>query len=411
MAKIESPNTGAQSEAPTSDDDVFLLDIALILAKNKHIVLGLPAAASMLAFAIAFLMPNWYTATAKILPPQQTHSTAAAILGQLGGIGGVTGGSVGLKNPADVYVGMLKSRSIADSLIKKFKLQELFETATLDDARRRLAEITAISSGRDGIISVEVDDKDPSRAADLANAYVEQLERISERLAVTEAAQRRLFFEKQLSNQKESLASAEVELKKTQEQTGLIKLDEQGKAIIEAVAQVRAQIAAKEVHIGAMRSFTTEHNPERIRAEAELTGLRQQLGKLERNSVVLESGTFVPTGKVPEVGLEYVRKLREVKYHEALFELLAKQYELARLDESKDASVIQVLDRAVPPERKSKPKRAQIVFLTTLGVSLLALLLAFVKEKYERALLDPARAQRLHLLKSHVLPRSRGKSA
>jgi uncharacterized protein involved in exopolysaccharide biosynthesis len=272
----------------------------------------------------------------------------------------------------------------------------------MDDARRRLASITTITPGRDGIISIDVDSHDPKRAAALANAYVEELEKMNERLAVTEAAQRRLFFEKQLQLQKNALASAEVDLQRTQEKTGLIKLDEQGRAIIEAVAEVRAQIAAKEVQIGAMRSFTTDVNPERVRAEAELRGLRQQLAKLEQSGGVLNKGTFVPTGKVPEVGLEFVRKLRDVKYHETLFELLAKQYELARLDESKDASIIQVLDRAVPPERKSKPARRQIVLVTAFVSVLFTVLLIALLEAYERAQSDPARAAQIGLIKSYL---------
>lgn len=384
------------------DDEIDILELLIVLSKHKKLVLGLPLAAAVIAIAVSLLLPNIYTATARVLPPQQNQSAAAAVLGQLGALSGVAASSLGIKNPSDLYVGMLKSRSVADSIIEEFKLQELFEAKTLDRAREELADVTTITAGKDGIISIEVSDKDPRRAAAMANAYVGQLEKTNERLAITEAAQRRLFFEKQLSQQKDVLSSAEVELKKTQERTGLIKLDEQGKAIIEAVAQIRAQIAAKEVQIGAMRPSTTERNPERIRAEAELSGLRQQLGKLEQNNVALESGTFVPTGKVPEAGLEFVRKLRDVKYHETLFELLAKQYELARLDESRDASLIQVLDRAVPPELKSKPRRGVIVLLSTLAVGVLALLLALLKEAYERALLDPARMARLNTLRSYL---------
>lgn len=384
------------------NDEVDLIKLLIIVAKHKKLVLGLPLFAGLLAAAVTILMPNVYTGTARILPPQQNQSAAAALLGQLGGLGGVAAGSLGIKNPADLYVGMLKSRSVADALIERFGLQALYQKETLDDTRRVLADLTTISAGRDGIITVQVDDHDPRRAADLANAYLEQLEKLNERLALTEAAQRRLFFEKQLHSQKDALAVSEVSLQQTQEKTGLIKLDEQGRVLIEALAQVRAQIAAKEVQLDAMRSFTTDRNPDRIRAEAELAGLRDQLSKLERRSGTLESGTFVSAGRVPEVGLEYVRKLRDVKYHETLFELLAKQYELARLDESKEASIIQVLDRAVAPERKSAPKRTIIVLVTGIAVGMLALILAFIREAWLRARTDPARAEQMVALREHL---------
>jgi tyrosine-protein kinase Etk/Wzc len=399
----QTPTPSGQLLARGLENDADALGLLIVLAKHKKLVLGLPLAAAVVAGLVSLLMPNIYSGTARILPPQQNQSTAAALLGQLGNLGAVTANSLAIKNPSDLYVGILKSRSVADSLIARFQLKELFKAETLDDTRKELEHITRISAGKDGLISIEVEDTDPMRAADIANAYVEELERTNDRLAVTEAAQRRLFFEKELRQQKEALASAEVELKKTQEKTGLIKLDEQGRALIEAVAQVRAQIAAKEVQIGAMRSFTTERNPDRLRAEMELRGLRQQLGQLEHDSGgVLKNSIFVPTAKVPEVGLEYVRKLREVKYQETLFELLAKQYELARLDESKDASIIQVLDRAVPPERKSKPRRALIVILTGFLFGFLAVLLAFARDAYERAQADGARAERLALLTSHL---------
>jgi tyrosine-protein kinase Etk/Wzc len=350
--------------------------------------------------AITLALPNIYTATTRVLPPQQNNNAAAALLGQLGGLGAVGTGALGIKNPGELYIGMLKSRSVADSLIERFKLQELFETRTLEDTRRTLSDVTDISWGRDGIISISVSDTDPKRASEIANGYVQQLHSLTDRLAVTEAAQRRHFFEKELSTQKSALATAEVELKKTQERTGLIKLDEQGKAIIEAVAHIRAQIAAKEVQLAAMRAFSTERNPDLVRLEMEAAGLRGELVKLEQSSGGKKSGTFVPTGQVPELGLEYVRKLRDVKYNETLFELLAKQYELARLDEGRDTGMVQVMDAAIPPDKKSKPQRLKIVLLTGFVVGFLGLILAFILEAFRHAQADPVRAERIKALKA-----------
>jgi uncharacterized protein involved in exopolysaccharide biosynthesis len=296
------------------------------------------------------------------------------MLVQLGALAGMGPSSFGVRNPNDLYVGMIKSRSVADALIEKFNLRQLYGKDNLIDTRERLQKATRVSSGRDGIISIDVDDRDPKRAASLANAYVEELEKLNERLAVTEAGQRRLFFERQLKETKAALAAADLELKSTQEKTGLIKLDDQGRAIIGAVAELRAQIAAKEVLIDGMRTFATEGNPELLRARQELGGMRAQLRKMETSAGGAEGGALVSTGRVPAAGLELVRKYRDVKYYETVYELLARQYEIARLDEAKDNSMIQVLDAAVPPEKRSKPR----VLLATVLATIVSFLLSAV---------------------------------
>jgi uncharacterized protein involved in exopolysaccharide biosynthesis len=277
---------------------------------------------------------------------------------------------------------------------------QAYDESTLTDARRVLEKATDISAGKDGVITLHVDDRDARRAAALANGYVDELHGMNQSLAVTEASQRRLFLEKQLQNVKQELANAEVSLKKTQQATGLIKLDDQGKAIIESVARLQAQVAAKEVQIGAMRSFITETNPDFILAQRELSGLRAQLARAEQDRK--RGGVLVPTDRIPEAGLEYARKFRDVKYYETIFELLAKQYEIAKIDEARDGSLIQVVDKAVEPEERSKPRRGLIlVFAAFIGL-FFGVVLAFLKEAAVRARNDPARAELLDLLKVYV---------
>jgi len=260
---------------------------------------------------------------------------------------------------------------------------------------------TAISHGRDGIITVQVEDTDPARAADLANGYIEELYKLTQTLAVTEAGQRRLFLEGQLKLTRDALADAEVELKKTQETTGLFKLDDQGKAIIEAVAKLRAQIAAKEVEAATMRQFATERNPAYIRTQTELAGLRLELTRMEKSSQGSKEGDiFVPTGKVPEAGLEYVRRFRDVKYYETVFDLLAKQFEIAKIDEARDTSIVQVLDRALPPERKFRPHRSLIVLVTGVAALFAALLWALIADAWQRAARDGEEQEKLERLKA-----------
>jgi uncharacterized protein involved in exopolysaccharide biosynthesis len=323
------------------------------------------------------------------------------VLGQLGGLAGLAG-AAGLKNPNDLHIGMLKSRSVADSLIARFKLQQKFEAKTMDDTRKLLANGTDITAGKDGLINIEYSDKDPQFAATVANAYVDELDRFNSTLAVTEASQKRLFFEKQLKSTRDNLALAETGLKQSQEKSGLILPEKQGAAIIEAAATLRAQVAAKEVELQAMRAFATPQNPDYQRLQEVLIGLRVQLAKVERNSVQGKGDVMVPTGKLAETGLEYMRKMRELKYQETLFDLLSKQFEIAKIEEAKEAALIQVVDKALPPDKKSKPKRALIVILVTLMAFFIGVLLAFFREAKERASQDPASAERMHLLRRYL---------
>ena len=397
-----SSSPGDIGKPESDENEISLLELLVILAKHKKLILGTTFGVAVLSAVVSLLLPNIYTGTAKVLPPQQSQSTAAMMLGQLGGLAGLAGGSLGLKNPNDLYVGMVKSRTVADSIIKRFDLQKLYEKDTMVDTRKVLANNTTVLAGKDGLITIEFEDRDPSRAAAVANAYVEELDKLTQVLAVTEAAQRRLFFERQLQQAKEDLSEAEVALQKTQEETGLIKLDDQGRALIEAVAALRGQISAKEVELRAMRTFTTEKNPDYVRTQQQLAGLRTELAKLERTQASGQGDIMLSTGKVPESGLEYLRKYRDVKYQEAIFELLAKQFEAAKLDEAKEAAIIQVVDKAVAPDRKSKPKRALIVILATLTAGLISLLWVFVLEARERASRDPVQAARLAALRRYA---------
>jgi tyrosine-protein kinase Etk/Wzc len=394
-----TPEPSVKQEA---GEEISFLEFLIVVAKHKVMIGVSVLAAAVLSAAISFLLPNIYTGTARLLPPQQSQSAAAMLLGQLGGLAGIAGNSLGIKNPNDLYVGMLKSRTVADKIIDRFDLQKLYEKDTMVETRKELEDNSSVTVGKDGLITIEFDDEDPKRAADVANAYVEELQILTQSLAVTEASQRRLFFEQQLKQARDELASAEIAMKAIQEKTGLIKLDDQGRAIIEAVATLRARIAAKEVELGAMRTFATDNNSEYVRGQRELSALRGELVKLERAQVAGAGDILLPTGKVPEAGLAYLRGLRDVKYYEAVFELLAKQFEAAKIDEAKESAIIQLVDKAIPLDRKSKPKRTLIVIVVSLIAGMAALLLAFIHEARERARADPIQAARLAALQRYT---------
>lgn len=405
-----APRSSTSHEPPATshyqDDEISLLDILIVLAKHKKLILGLPFLAALIAAGVTLLMPNWYTATTKILPPQQSQSSAAAMLGQLGALAGVAGGSLGIKNPNDTFVAMLKSRTIADAIIERFKLKELYDVKYLQDTRNTLSNNVSISSGKDGVITINVDDKEPTRAAEMANTYVDELEKLTLRLAVGEAGQRRLFFEKQLKQAKDDFTQAEIELTKFQKQKGIIDPTGQARLTISAAAALRAQITAKEVQLASLRSFATPENPDLLRAQEELASLRIEMAKISRGGAGEIGDVLVSMGKAPEEGAQYLRRLRDMKYYETLYELLAKQYEIAKIDEAKDAALIQVLDRAVPPERKSRPKRTLMVLLTGLVVGIIAVLLVFIREAWSRAGSDPTMSTRLKELRRFLVLRS-----
>jgi uncharacterized protein involved in exopolysaccharide biosynthesis len=394
------------------------LDLLIVLSRGKRIILRTTLAAAAASGIVAFVFSNRYTATTRILPPQQSQSLAASMMGQLGALGPMAAMAqkdLGLKNPNDIYVGMLASRTVEDALIGRFDLRRVYRDKKMSDARRDLEGASSIVAGKEGFVSISVEDRDPGRAPMIANAYVEELRRLTQDLAVTEAGQRRIFYERQLELAKNNLAGAEQALKETEQKTGLIQLDGQAKVIIESVVKLRALMAAKEVQLHAMRLFSTEQNPDVRMGEQELSGLRAQLARLEKQSgrsadsadreADRETGSGmgdvqVPAGNVPEAGLQYVRKLRDVKYAETMFELLAKQYEAARLDEAKTGAVIQVLDTAVEPDRKSSPPRTLIVALATLLGFLGSGLYVLLAEALRRLRLNPDANSRLTMLKT-----------
>jgi tyrosine-protein kinase Etk/Wzc len=349
----------------TNETEISLVDLFPVLARRKFLIAGITVLAMALTGIVVFLMPPSYTAEAVILPPRLEHSSQSMLIGPIAGLSGlgVLGGAAasGLwRNPADLYIGVLKSRTIADALIAKFHLQQTYRDKTLTDARKALARHSTITSSKDSLIRISVEDYDQHRAARMANAYVEELQKQTSRLALTAASQRRLFFQQQMASEKNTLADAEVALKKTQELSGLVIPSGQSEALIRSVAQLRAEIAGREVQLEGMRSYATSENPNFLLLERETAALRAQLEKLEAGNGSA-SDLMVPARNLPAASLEYLRKLRDLKYHETLFELLSKQYEVARIDEARSAPIIQVVDSATVPDQKSWPPRTLFI--------------------------------------------------
>jgi tyrosine-protein kinase Etk/Wzc len=362
---------------PAAAEELSFVDLLIVLAKHKRVIIWFPLAVSVLTLAISFALPPVFRATTKMLPPQQSQSGAAALLSQLGGAASLVAGAAGLKDPTDLYVAMLKSRTVADALIKRFSLPRVYELESPEKVRRELEQRTSVNADKDGLISITVEDLDRTRAAKIANAYVDELGKLTKVLAVTQAGQRRMFFERQLELSKDKLAAAEGALKGSLFEHGVTSVDAESRGMLETIARLRAQISAKEIQIGAMKAFVTAQNVDFKRATEELESLKAELNRLENGRPGAAGGA---KAEMTQVGFDSIKILRDVKYRQMLYELLAKQYEMARLEEANDPSIIQVLDPASEPESKFKPKRALITIIAGLAALVLAAIYAFVRE-------------------------------
>jgi tyrosine-protein kinase Etk/Wzc len=274
-----------------------------------------------------------------------------------------------LRNPNDVYIGLLDSRPVADAIIEQFGLPAVYRAKDMTAARRKLAAHTSITSEKSSFITVSVTDRDRNRAAKIANAYIERLRILTKTLALTEASHRRMFYEEQLKRAREDLLAAELSFRQVEQKRGLVQLDAQARATIGLLAGLHAQVSAKQVQLQALRSYSTEHNPEVQLTESQLASLEQEVSSLEQRGHPAESGDL-GLQDVAGAGIEYLRAEHEVEYRQILFDLLLKQYDVARLDEARDAAVVQVVEQAIAPDRRSFPKRGlTVVLFTLLGIA------------------------------------------
>lgn len=387
---IDTSNEVSKSES----DEFSFLDILQVIVDNLRLLVLSPLTVGFLAFAYVSTIPPIYTAKTMFLLPQQQQSAAASMIASLGSLGALSGATGGFKNPTDQYLAFLNSVSLQDALIERFKLQDRYKTDTKIATRAVLASKARKTSGKDGLISVEADDKDPQFAADLANGHVQELVKFLGKMAVTEAQFRRQFFEKQLNQTKEKLIFSELALKETGISSSVLKSNPS--SALAVVATLSAQVTAQEVKVGSMRGYLADTAPDYRQAMNELVNLRNQLAKKEKDEPASPTSS---NGVVYKNTGDYVTKYREYKYQEALFELFTKQFEVAKIDEAREGTVIQVLDTAQAPERKSGPKKAIIAIIATLASGFILLIFIFLRHAFANAGKDPEVAQKVDRLK------------
>lgn len=414
---------GAEADALPLDSthpesEISILDLLAILLERRRFIVRFVVGAALLATIVALVLPVRYEGKVVLLPPAQSSSIGSGLLSQLGGVGAMgslgslaslAGGGLSLKNPADMYVALLTSRTVEDAMINDFGLMQEYKEKRISDARKELERrTTAVAGTKDGLIRLTVEDHDPKRAAELANGYVDEFRKLSASLAITEAARRRLFFEQQLQEAKDKLSTAEDALTKTQQTTGVLQIDSQAKALIESAAVLRGQVEAKQVQIEGLRSFATEDNPRLLLAKQELAALQSELSRVAGSKQDAGSDINLSKGRVTQSGMEYLRRYRDVKYQETVFELLAKEFEVAKLDEAREGSIVQVVDAAVVPDRKASPHRLWIISGATVLAFFVAIVWTWLRNRLSYSLNLPENRQRVHIIKSLWQTKSTG---
>jgi capsule polysaccharide export protein KpsE/RkpR len=405
------------SRAKPPQEEIHFLDYVLVQLKHSRmIVFGTLGVMVLTYLFLLLVVSKQYTATTRLIPPQQSMTLSGQLLKSLGisvlpggpgsgALGGAAASFLGLKSPADIYVGMLTGTTVFDRIIERFELMKLYKNKYIEDARKQLKNNSNIESGKDGLIQIEVTDVDPQRAAAMANAFGEELDKLLQEISHQEAKNQLAFLEGERSQTLIGLKKAEEELRKFSEKTGVIQIEAQTKGMITYIATLRAEIDYKEVQIQVLKKKATPWNFDVVRLETEVNSLKEKLKEAERQTdQTVYGNVLLATSKVPELGVEFLRLFREFKYQEALYELYGKLSELARLDAVRNAGVAQVqfVDRATPPQKRSKPKRVLTSAVVGFITLLILIMVAFAREFWQRAAQEEENAPRLEQFRLYI---------
>ena len=407
--QLSEPGEHGPVEVPPSDTyeekETDLLDLALVLAKHKRLIIGIAFVACFVALILGSIMTPIYRAETRIIPPQLLtgQMQTGGLLSLPSGLRSRVGQFGGTSTPADLITGIVKSRTMLDRIIDKFGLMDYYEAEYRQNARRALSDATNASvDTKSGLITITVEDKDPALAADIANAFVNELQDLLQNLAITQVSQQRLFLENHLKQAHHNLIQAEEEFQKYQAQSGLLNVDVQMKALMDAIASIQAQVAVKEVQLKAARTFATAQNPEIKRLQAELAGLKKELKNLEAKAGRDNPNLIPAFEEIPKAGMEYARRLRDLKFQETLYETLLQQYQAAVMAEASEGLVLQVIDPAIPPELKIKPRRKLMLIVAGFLGLFVGIFAAFIKEFIDNSSKNPESADKMALLKSYL---------
>ncbi len=377
---MQQPDNDIEHQSINSNPDTInLLDYLEAIAKHKRMIIRTALVVFFLSIIYSLLLPNIYSSTAKIIPPQRDQGLMSMMMGPIGGsMSSLAGDLLGKGSPADMYVSILGSDVVSDAIIDRFKLIEAYGKKYRIDTYKELDKKVDITAGKkDGIISITVEDKDPKQAADIANAYIEELTKLTVDLNISGASQNKAYLEERLIKAKVDLRNAEDSLKFFQSKNKAVDITEQAKGTIKGVADLEGQLAIEEVKLSSFKRIFTDASQEVKNQQAVVANLKGQISKFEG----MRSGDSIPgVGSVPELEQQYLRLMREFKIQETLVESLTKQYEIAKLSEAKDISSIEVLQKARVPDKKTRPRRTVMVLSSTFTAGFIAMLYAFIIE-------------------------------
>ena len=366
----------------TNEDKINLLNYLMILVKYRRFLILNTLSVCLIVALVSFFLPSWYNAHTSILPPETDTSFMGFSSSLLGGFASPAEISLPfMATPSDVIGTILQSRSVAERIVERAGLMEIYNTQSREEAIKALASHTKVRVSEEGLVYLDFEDKDRNKAALVANLYIEELDRINRMANSSRARNTRLFIEQRMEKTQKDLIQAEEDLRGFQEEHKTISLDEQMKTAIQAAADLKAEMLLNEIELNVLSQNLSPSHPQIQQLKTRISQIGKQLEKLqfgdkntppEKNQVL-----DVPFSEVPKLGLELARLTRDLKIQEAIFELLSSQYEQAKIQEAKDTPTIQVLDRAVPPEKRSRPKRAMMVILAGIASLFVGIVFAF----------------------------------
>lgn len=387
-----------------------LLDQSLALMRWKKLILVHTVAFAAASVVVALLLPKWYRSTAAVFPPEEDLSPMAG-MSSLASVAAVASGRSSLPiwaTPSDVYAAVLRSRTLREEVVRRHDLMRVYKVRDMDRALKALNGTTSIKVGSEGVVQVKVLDKDPQRAADMANTYVELLDKVNREKRNTSAGQARAFIEGRLVENRNDLQASEEALKRIQVDTKVLLPAEQLQAVLAIAAEVQVRLLMKEVDLSVLRAQVGPEYPARATLEREVAALRARAEEMESGADLAaarsgadpeQAALTVALQKYPEASMAYLRALREVRVQEAIYELLTQQYENYRIQESRDTPTVQVLDRAVPSTLKARPIRWLLCVSATLAAFLYSVLLAALLEAIRHMRVSaPERYERVRLL-------------
>jgi tyrosine-protein kinase Etk/Wzc len=328
-----------------------LFDTLVVLAQQRRLIVKTMLVCGVLGVALSYLAPKMYESYVTFLPPAQTSTRGMTSVGDISSALSAAAGT-SFKSAEDFWTSVLKGRTITDRVINMFDLKKEYHVTAMSQAEGALRSHVTFDIDKAGLISIYVKDKDPQRAAQLANGYVAAMHAAMSDMAEDDANQRMAFFNSQVDQERGQLADAEKEMTEVQRRTGVIALGGQTSEAISQIGDLRARITEKTVQLQALRASATDLNPDVQKLRTEIGADESALSRLENEQGKPAIGDISATS-VPQATLDYIRAARELRYHESLYDALGKQVEAARLDIARSAPMIQVVDVAVPADHRS----------------------------------------------------------